>query len=406
MAAAEAPPARRDNSWRTLAAIFSIASIAETLGFGHFTAFTPLYLQELGVSGEEIPRWTGILAASSFVLGLPLAPLWGVWADKYSRKLIVVRSAAGEALIFLLAALSQNVWHLLLARVLVGFILGNTGVMYAALASAAPRRHLAFAIALVQSSSTAGVSLGPLVGGVLVGQIGIRGLFVLDSALALLVAALLIFGYREERRGPREARPVGALLRALPRNLLAVPPVLPLYGVHFLVLLGVQASAPFMPLLVGALYTGPDLPLAIGLTMTGFGATAALFTPIWGRVGDRLGRGRVLEITMALSGVALVAQALAPTFETLLIARALQGAFQAAIAPMIIALIAASTPESLRASVLNLTQFPFYLAVMGGGALGGVLAAQNLRAVFVAAAGGMALAVGMLARLRASGRLP
>jgi len=115
---------------------------------------------------------------------------------------------------------------------------------------------------------------------------------------------------------------------------------------------------------------------------------------------------RVLEITMALSGVALVAQALAPTFETLLIARALQGAFQAAIAPMIIALIAASTPESLRASVLNLTQFPFYLAVMGGGALGGVLAAQNIRAVFVAAAGGMALAVGMLARLRASGRLP
>jgi MFS family permease len=90
-----------------------------------------------------VPRWTGLLAAASFALGLPLAPLWGVWADKYSRKLIIVRSALGEALIFLIAALSQSVWHLLLARVLVGFILGNTGVMYAALAGVAPRHQLA-----------------------------------------------------------------------------------------------------------------------------------------------------------------------------------------------------------------------------------------------------------------------
>ena len=39
-------------------------------------------------------------AALIFVVGMPLVPLWGVWADKYSRKAVVVRSALVEAVVF------------------------------------------------------------------------------------------------------------------------------------------------------------------------------------------------------------------------------------------------------------------------------------------------------------------
>ena len=35
-----------------------------------------------------------------FVVGMPLVPLWGVWADKYSRKAVIVRSALVEAVVF------------------------------------------------------------------------------------------------------------------------------------------------------------------------------------------------------------------------------------------------------------------------------------------------------------------
>jgi DHA1 family multidrug resistance protein-like MFS transporter len=392
-------------SWRTLAVVFAITSVAETLGFGHFTAFGPLYLAELGVAAEDVPRWTGILAASSFVLGLPLAPLWGVWADKYSRKLIIVRSAVGEALVFGLAALSQNVWHLLLAHMLSGLILGNTGVMFAVLSAAAPRERLAFAIATVQTGSTLGITLGPLIGGVLVGRIGIGPLFALDSALALGTATLLLVAFREERSGPREPRSVAQLLRALPGALLASPPVLPLYGVQLLVMLGMQMSTPFVPLLVGELYDGDDLPLAIGLVLTGAGLTSALFTVVWGRIGDRLGRLRVLQVTIFCSALALVAQALAPTWLLLLVARAAHGAFQAAAPPLIVALVATHTPEAVRASVLNLAAFPLYFAAIGGGAVGGALAMLSIRAAFLGAAAAALLADATLAWLRVSGRL-
>jgi MFS family permease len=50
----------------------------------------------------------GLLSAASLLVGLPLVPFWGAWADRYSRKLIIVRSAVVEALLFLLIAFVQR----------------------------------------------------------------------------------------------------------------------------------------------------------------------------------------------------------------------------------------------------------------------------------------------------------
>src|SRR5690242_1086711 len=122
------------DDWRVLLAAFTLAGVVESQAFGHFSAFTPLFLQELGVPGVQIATWTGILSALGFVIGIPLLPFWGIWADRYGRKLIIVRSAYVEGVIFTLAAFSPNVWVLALARFLSGFVFGNTGVMLALLA--------------------------------------------------------------------------------------------------------------------------------------------------------------------------------------------------------------------------------------------------------------------------------
>src|SRR5258707_9985883 len=119
-------PARPGNDWRALLALFTLAGVVESQAFGHLGAFTPLFLPQLGVAGREVPTWTGILSALGFVIGLPLLPFWGVWADRYGRKLIIVRSAYVEGVLFTVAGLSPNVWVLALARLLSGFVLGNT----------------------------------------------------------------------------------------------------------------------------------------------------------------------------------------------------------------------------------------------------------------------------------------
>ena len=86
-------PRPRGNDWRVLLGVFTLAGIVESQAFGHLGAFTPLYLQQLGVAGARIPQWTGILQSLAFVIGLPLLPVWGIWAERYGRKIIIIRSA-------------------------------------------------------------------------------------------------------------------------------------------------------------------------------------------------------------------------------------------------------------------------------------------------------------------------
>jgi anaerobic C4-dicarboxylate transporter len=71
-------PARHRNDWRMLLVLFVLAGIVESQAFGHLNAFTPIYLDTLGVPAEQIATWTGALSAVGFVIGLPLLPFWGV----------------------------------------------------------------------------------------------------------------------------------------------------------------------------------------------------------------------------------------------------------------------------------------------------------------------------------------
>src|SRR5215203_4354350 len=73
--------------WRFTAGLFFVTVLLETAAFGQLTAFTPLYLRQvIGMSEEQVPFWTGVLVATSLAVAVPLAPWWGVLADRYSRK--------------------------------------------------------------------------------------------------------------------------------------------------------------------------------------------------------------------------------------------------------------------------------------------------------------------------------
>ena len=83
--------------------------MVENLGVSQVFALLPAYLSEMGVESERL-SFVGLFTALIFVVGAPLVPLWGVWADKYSRKAVIVRSALVEAVVFACVALSQEPW--------------------------------------------------------------------------------------------------------------------------------------------------------------------------------------------------------------------------------------------------------------------------------------------------------
>lgn len=406
-AVAEAPrhPA---NDWRVLLVVFVLAGVVESQAFGHLNAFRPLYLAQLGVPAADIPSWTGILAALGFVIGLPLLPFWGVWADRYSRKLIIVRSAYVEGALFTVAALAPNVWVLAVAQLLGGFVFGNTGVMLAMLADSAPRKRLGLAVGIASAGFPIGSSVGPYIGGLIVQGPGIRALLGMDAGLSALMGLVLTLVVHEEVRRRASGATVRRMLAAALRDILASPVIVRLFVLYFLAMYGYSLAAPFIPILLQNRYTGDprQLPTLIGTTLTAAGIGMAVTTPIWGRLGDVIGRWRVLPVCLAAMAVGLGVAGLSATLLPLQAGIVGMGLFQGGIGTTIIALLALLAPEERRASILNFSLMPsqlsWFLGPITGAALAGISVRLPFAAGTLALVGALTMAVLLAQRARES----
>lgn len=103
----------------------------------------------------------------------------------------------------------------------------------------------------------------------------------------------------------------------------------------------------------------------------------------FGRLGDLLGHARVFRVGLAWSAVALLLCAAAPSYEWLLVFRALQGIGAALVISCGPALVTGLFPETQRARLLGFYALVFALGGALGPALGGALvAAWGWPAVF------------------------
>ncbi len=384
---------RTPTGWRLMMVLFTLTGVVESLAYGHFGAFTPIYLRDLHVVQADIPFWTGILGGAGFVIGIPLLPFWGVWAEKYSRKLVIIRSSYISALLFAIAASSQNVWMLLFARFLVGFVLGNTGVMLALQAEVTPRARLGTVIGIVSSGSPLGVAVGPYLGSLVVERAGIRALLLLDSALVACAALALTLLVHETPRRHAASLSVRRMLEITYRNIVHTPIIVRLFITYFLSGLGTTLAAPFVPLVVERLYRGTSLARTIGIVLTAAGLAQAVATPLWGRAGDRFGHLRIVIVCTCAAGAALAGQAFAGHLLVFAGWRVAFGIFQGAVGALIMAMIAMRVSDEQRASVLTMSLLPLQFSWFLGPVLGALLSRIGLQLVFVVAAGLTTLAV-------------
>ncbi len=407
-APAERPPA--PDWWRILA-VYWVTSLVEGMGVSQVFALLPQLLTSMGVTGPDRLGFVGLFGSLLFVLGMPLVPLWGVWADRYSRKAVIARSAVVEAIVFCGMALAREPWHVALTMLLIGFQLGNTGVMIAAIRDAAPRQRLGTIIAVFGASGPIGFAVGPILAGVLIDQAGwsISGVFALSAVLSLGTAALVGFGSREVRP---EVIPQGRVLQlafGAVRGVIsdrAVRRIFVIFGTAFL---ANQMSRPYLPVLVETVHPpGPGLASAIGLVAGTAALAGALLAPLAGALGDRVGFRRVLIGALLVGGVALASMPAIATIGGVAGLAALAVLVSAAAATtntMVVGLLATEVPVERRSQTLNLVYLPLYAAGIIGPAIGGIVSSQaGVSAPFVV--GGLVFLLGAVAVLRLRRRSP
>ena len=392
MPAAETPPRpvtpRPAQDWRILVAVFWVTSMVEGLGVSQIFALLPTYLRQMGVPDSQRLTFIGVFSALIFIVGMPLVPLWGAWADKYSRKVVIVRSALVEAAVFAAMALAREPWQVALAMLLIGFQLGNTGIMLAGIRDVTPRHRLGTTIALFGASGAVGFAVGPALAGILIDGFGwaIPAVFALSALFSIGTAVLVTFGSKEVRP---EVVPTGRIVDlafASLRGVLtdkATRRIFLIFGISFV---AIQMSRPYIPVLVeGITGVGPGLASAIALVMGTAALVGALVSPLGGVLGDRVGFRPVLVAALGGASAVLFLMPLVASVGALALLAVVLGAATATVSSMIFGLLATELPAERRSAALNLVYLPLYAAGIIGPAAGAVVASvSGVHGLFIA----------------------
>jgi len=201
---------------RNLAALW-IGQLIAIAGFSVTLPFLPYYVQELGITGvDQIAFWAALVSTAQGTTMALVAPVWGLLADRYGRKIMVVRAMFGGAAVIGAMGFAQNVYQLLVLRAIQGTLTGTVPAAMTLVASSTPPERRGFAIGVLQPV-LARVGWEPVPGEP--DPVGILRLRLLDTLGVLADPAVV----REARRRfDAQGKDPDALLAALRRTLLQV----------------------------------------------------------------------------------------------------------------------------------------------------------------------------------------
>jgi DHA1 family multidrug resistance protein-like MFS transporter len=245
------------HSWRRNQFAVVAAAFAGFTGFTLVTPFFPLYIRQLGVSDVgEIALWAGLSLGVTPAVTAALSPFWGRLADRFGRKLMVMRSLVSFVIIMTLTAYVTAAWQIFALRAIQGLFAGYGGLTLAMAAESAPREKMASAIGGVHTAQRLGPALGPVIGGIVAEVVGLRRAFFVTAgfyALALVLVAVL---YRDPERGGRGEQATAERISF--RTLLGFPNfammMVAIFGITFVD----RSFGPMLPLYVASVGIAAD----------------------------------------------------------------------------------------------------------------------------------------------------
>ncbi len=97
-------------NWKRNLTIAWLGCFLTGAAFSLVMPFLPLYVESLGVTGHSaLNMWSGLVFSITFLFSAIASPFWGGLADRKGRKIMLLRSALGMAIVMLLMGLAQNI---------------------------------------------------------------------------------------------------------------------------------------------------------------------------------------------------------------------------------------------------------------------------------------------------------
>ncbi len=374
----DTPPQAADESpqWqRSLWAMVAVQFVM-SISFNIVAPIMPLYLPDLGVtSAAAVNLWAGVLAAATSCVAIFAAPIWGGLADRYGRKLMVLRSTFGIAIFTFLMGVAQDPWHMLALRAGMGLLAGYNSAATVLVASQVPEDRLGTAMGWMSTGALVGSLTGPIIGGGIADLTGSYRLPFFFGGSICFVGFLITLHLVPERFTPPEVRRKASLLAGI-AIIAQSRALLSLIVVMLMGQFATHAVQPVITLYVqDMLGPRPDLATLGGLAFSVTGVAGILAVPFLGRRSDRIGYRTTLLICLAGAALFTAPQALPLGYPAFVAQRFGLGLFVGGVLPAANALIGRLTNPAQRGTTYGLISSAYFIGNTLGPLTGGAVAA-------------------------------
>ena len=360
--------------------------------------FLPLYARELGATSDANALfWAGLATSFIGLSRLVSGPVWGVLADRYGRKVMLVRALAFATVTTFLAALATEPWHIVAALTCQGLFSGFIPAAVALTSVSVPDSKLSQSLGYVSAAQFLGNTIGPAIGAGIAVFFGLRGAMV-AAAIMPAVAAVTVLALvpkdvmppriKRERHEPKPAAGPSFWSMVGPQFYLVL-------GFYFFLFAANQLVRLASPVAIERL-VGHDAESLVGLAFTAGGVASVAGLMLVNRRAAKPGSFRVLLAAGCLiAAVCQVGLAVAPGAGTYIAAFAAASLIQAALIPATNTLIATNVGRERRGTAFGVASSAQAMAFMVGPMSATVFAAWSLPAGFLIV-GGLFVAAGLV----------
>ncbi|MHC5374102.1 multidrug efflux MFS transporter [Enterococcus sp. LJL120] len=326
------------------------------IAFSLVMPFMALYIDTLGdYSAAQLNFWSGITFSATFLVTAIVSPFWGRLADQKGRKLMLLRTSLGMAIVIGLMGLVTNVYQLIALRLLQGIFSGYISNATALIATGTPREKSGQVLGTLTTGQVSGTLLGPLIGGVIASIVGYRYTFFITGTILFLVFILSLIFVHEKFTPVKKDNmlPAKQIFKELKYPHLIIG--------MFITTMIIQASnnsiSPIISLYIRQLLGGGgNVTLVSGIIASIPGIATLIAAPRFGRLGDRIGSEKILGIGLIFAMLVYLPMAIVQNVWQLGFLRFLVGISDACLLPAVQSLITKYSPHEAAGRIFSYNQ--------------------------------------------------
>ncbi|MGN1272519.1 MAG: multidrug efflux MFS transporter [Lactobacillus sp.] len=375
--------------WKRNLFVLSIAVFIAGIAFSEIMPFLSLYINTLGnFSHQQLNFWSGIVYSGTFIVSAVVSPWWGKLADKKGRKPMILRAGIGMAIVIACMGLVQNVWQLLLLRMLQGVFAGFISNSNALVATETPKTNSGQALGTIASATTAGTLLGPLVGGALTSVFSYRVTFMITGGLLLICSVLVLFFVHEDDFKPVTTKKLDKTSGVI-KSLRSPQLIFGLLLTTMIIQAANNSINPIVSLYVRQLLNNHGNVVFISGVIAALpGIATFLVASRFGALGDKIGTHKIIIAGFIAASIFFFLTAFVQNTIELGILRFLVGFSDACLFPQVQTMLTKNSPAAVTGRIFSWNQSAMYIGNIIGPLLGSTVSGLfNYSTVFLVTTG-------------------